>query len=726
MQRIYLVVVLLFLALCANAKEAVLTGIVTHKITQQPIPDANVYFPGTTLGVATNNQGEFKFNKLTPGSYDLTISFSGFKRVKRTVTLKEGENILDFEMIESDLNLGEVVVTGTGTAHHLKTAPVPTELISKKMIESSGATDFTDLMLAVSPSFDFNPGTMGALMKLNGLGNDFILILIDGKRMYGDLGGNSDLSRINPDDIERIEILKGAASLLYGSDAIAGVVNIITKRSKQRVKLTNTTRIRSYATLQQSNSLNLNIGRFSLKSDYNYNSSDGWQLTPYELDDGELVATDAMVQNAYNNYIFTNRLGFRATDKLEFYVGNSIFERDMLNPVTVKKYGYFFDDKTFEGGAKYKLNREDYISFDYNYDKYLYYYKYNQEYSDYVEGDTSLNNDQRMSNFKLKYINSISENHKLTVGVDYLQEKMFSETRLVGGEAEANTLSIYAQDEMTLFDNFELVAGIRAVKHNEFGGAFTPKISALYTLNSFNFRGTYGLGFKAPTVKELYYDYEKSGTVYMGNTDLDPQTSQFYSAAIEFNNSIFTTSLTAYINSVDDLIDYETIDLLPGDDEDGITKRKQHYNVEESSSKGFDLLVNANLGSGFTLGGGYSFVDAKDVTNDIRLEGVAQNYGNVRAAYNHSWQSYNFTANLLGRIQDEKFYDEDEGDAKGYNLWKLTTNHRFTNLGSFIIDASLGVDNIFDYTDDSPYGYNYGTINPGRTLFAGVTINFAK
>lgn len=295
---------------------------------------------------------------------------------------------------------------------------------------------------------------------------------------------------------------------------------------------------------------------------------------------------------------------------------------------------------------------------------------------------------------------------------------------MVDGEAEAYTFALYAQDEITLFENLDIVAGVRAVKHKEFGNAFTPKISLLYKLNNFNLRGTYGNGFKAPTLKELYYYYEKSGTLYLGNTDLDPQKSRFYSAAVEYNNKFLSASISGYINNVDNLIAYKTVDLEEGDEEAGITKRRQNSNIEESQTKGIDVLLNAKLGAGFTIGGGYSYVDANNITDDEPLEYVAQNYGNVRLAYDHSWKSYRLNVSVLGRFQDEKYFDD--GNADGYNLWKLTSNHRFANLGAFILEAQLGIDNIFDYVDDAPYGAHYGTINPGRTFFAGLTINFAK
>ena len=727
MQKIFLAVITLLLTVSlSNAQNASLSGKVTQKNNQEPLPGAHIYFSGTTLGTATSNTGDYQIKNLKPGNYDIVFSFSGFKRVRKNIDLVSGENTLDIQMAESDNNLGEIVVTGTGTAHHLKTAPVPTELISKKVIESTAASEFTDLMLNVSPSFDFAPSTMGSGMKINGLGNDFILVLVDGKRLYGDIGGMNDLNRINPDNIERVEVLKGAASLLYGSDAIAGVVNIITKKSHRKVHASLNARLRDHATYQTSANVDFNIGKMTSNTSLSYKGTDGWQLSPYEVDDDELVETKAKTQNAYDDYTFSQRLGFTPLKHIELYVEGSKYEKDLQVPKNYQKYGYFYDDVTGGAGAKYLLNKQDFISVNYHYDRFKYYYKYNQEYKDYNKGDKSINNDQQLSNLQIKYVNTLSENNKLTVGAEYLSEKMISEQRLMNGEATANTLALYAQDELTILENLDIVAGLRYVKHEEFGNAFTPKISLLYKYNHFNLRGTYGLGYKAPSLKELYYDYEKRGTIYMGNTDLDPQKSRYYSAGLEFNNQVFSVSISPYINYVEDLITYQDVPLQDGDTENKIKKRRQHFNVEEARTKGVDVLVSAKLGHGFTAGGGYSYVDGRDITNDVRLDGVAYHYGNVRLAYDRTWKKYDLNATILGRLQDEKFYDEEEGNAKGYNIWKLTTNHRFTHLGAFILEASAGIDNVFDYVDDVPYGYNYGTISPGRTFFVGLKIHFAQ
>jgi outer membrane receptor for ferrienterochelin and colicins len=138
--------------------------------------------------------------------------------------------VLQAQDVAKEATLQEVVVTGTGTQHLLKNAPVQTEVITHQMLRQYGAHSLQDILGALSSSFAFNEGDMGSQIQMNGLGNAYILILIDGKRLHGDNGGENDLSLIDPHNIEKIEIVKGASSALYGSDAIAGVINIITRK----------------------------------------------------------------------------------------------------------------------------------------------------------------------------------------------------------------------------------------------------------------------------------------------------------------------------------------------------------------------------------------------------------------------------------------------------------------------------------------------------------------
>eukprot|EP01029_Cantina_marsupialis_P003726 TRINITY_DN1374_c0_g5_i2.p3 TRINITY_DN1374_c0_g5~~TRINITY_DN1374_c0_g5_i2.p3 ORF type:complete len:756 (+),score=73.28 TRINITY_DN1374_c0_g5_i2:3107-5374(+) len=736
-----LISLFLLVSQCVVAQVGTLSGTVKTNHGDKPLIGANVYIPGTTIGTATNGSGEYTLQNLKVGEYDLIVSYSGYKRMKQRVQVKEGVNTLHSQLSKSESQLGEIVVTGTGTPHHLKNAPVQTELIGKKLVKAVSASSFTDLMANVSPSFDFSPGTMGAFMQLNGLGNDYILVMIDGKRMYGDVGGHNDLNRINPDDIERIEVVKGASSSLYGSEAIAGVINIITKKSKQKVFAENNTRVGEYGSLQQYNKLSLNLGRLSSVTTYSKKESDGWQLSKFEIDedndnddpsDDVLVATDAKAVNAFEDYTISQRFDFDLTKKLSVYAMGSKYEKDVKMPVTTKKYGYFYDDLSYSVGAKYLMNKRDYISLDFNSDRFQYYYKYNQDDISsksgkllHSLGEKVKNNDQQRQDLNLKYVFRLGKSHQLSLGSEYVKESYKSAGRLLNDKEEVYTISAFAQDEIRMLKNLSVVAGVRYVKHEEFGNEFTPKIATRYTLNDFNFRATYAKGFKAPTLKELYYYYEKSGSLYLGNTNLDPQTSDYYALSAEYIRPKFSLSLTAYQNDVDGMLAYKSIETSAEDKANGIKRTKQHYNIEEARSKGVDFLFNVRLGGGFTLGGGYSYVKAKNETEDLRLEGVAENYANFRLLYDRNWDDYSLNVSLTGRVQDEKFY-EGEPNADGYNMWKLTTTHRISNWGGNSLEITAGVDNIFDYVDNRPYGSRYGTLSPGRTVFVGCNIRFTK
>ncbi|WP_373721090.1 TonB-dependent receptor, partial [Bacteroides heparinolyticus] len=183
---------------------------------------------------------------------------------------------------ELSLLLNEVVVTGTGTEHYLKDAPVQTEVITGKALEQYQARSIDDLLSALSPSLTFHDGDMGSHVRLNGLSNDYILILINGKRMNGDIGGQNDLNRLNPANIERIEIVKGAASSLYGSDAIAGVINIITKRNREKLELTSNTRIGEHGDVRESASFGITLDKVKSVTGLNFRHTDGWQNTDKE------------------------------------------------------------------------------------------------------------------------------------------------------------------------------------------------------------------------------------------------------------------------------------------------------------------------------------------------------------------------------------------------------------------------------------------------------------
>lgn len=275
-----------------------------------------------------------------------------------TAQTQMAQNVLRTDSIQ------EVVVTGTGTQHLLKDAPVQTEVISGRQLQQYAGKSIEDILSGLTASFAFNENDMGSHLQMNGLGNSYVLILIDGRRLHGDNGGENDLSLIDPHNIEKIEIVKGASSALYGSDAIAGVINIITKKHREQgVMVENTSRFGSYGDIRQHNGIALNFGKFSSYTNFQLQHSDGWQNTSEEaLSQTEYHITDSRNKtvNRHTNWQIAEHLTYQLTPKIELYADGSIYWKRIYRPcgkhpgVDVKTYDMQYNNASVSVGGKWK------------------------------------------------------------------------------------------------------------------------------------------------------------------------------------------------------------------------------------------------------------------------------------------------------------------------------------------------------------------------------------
>ena len=279
-------------------------------------------------------------------------------------------------------SIPETVITATGTLHLLKDAPVQTEVISRQMLQNYSGRSLEDILSGLAPSFAFNEDDMGSHMQLNGLGNNYILILIDGKRIHGDVGGENDLSLIDPRNIEKIEIVKGASSALYGSDAIAGVINIITRKHREEgLLLENSSRYGSYNDIRQHNAIGLKFGRFSSLTNFQFQHSDGWQNTSVERTVGtETPITDSQNKtvNRHSNGQIGEQLTFTVNDRLELYAGGTLYAKRIYRPsgkyaqYDVHTYDLQYHNASASAGGTWKPNDTDVVTFDLDWNRHAY------------------------------------------------------------------------------------------------------------------------------------------------------------------------------------------------------------------------------------------------------------------------------------------------------------------------------------------------------------------
>ena len=669
-------------------------------------------------------------------------------------------------------SLQEVVVTGTGTQHLLKDAPVQTEVISHRQLQQYAGRSIEDILSGLTASFDFSESDMGSNLHMNGLGNSYVLILIDGRRLHGDNGGDNDLSLIDPHNIEKIEIVKGASSALYGSDAIAGVINIITKKHRQQgLMVENTSRLGSYGDIRQHNGVALNYGRLSSYTNFQLQHSDGWQNTSEEApQQTEYHITDSRNKtvNRHTNWQIAEHLTWQLTKQVELYADGSLYWKRIYRPsghhpgVDVKTYDMQYNNASASVGGKWQLSTTDVITLDADWKRHAYYYAFTDttltdgyingrftNYFPYFPGQRDLQSDQQLTNVSLKGVFSLPSEQRLNAGLEYRYDWLKAPMRVEGGKATDHTGAVYVQDELSLLDPLYLTAGLRLTRNEGFGTRLTPKVSAMLKLGELRLRATWSQGYKTPTPKELHYQYVRNMNgvyLYLGNKGLKAQHSDYLGLSGEYTIGHLTLTLAPYYNKVRDMIALVTIPAkeAPGDlivryDPQRV---RQYQNIEDAKTYGVDFTARYQARH-FTLGGSYSYLDTQanqydaddEVMRRVTIDGMAHHKANVYATWQQEIRGKRGEVRgdrlptlgfgIYGRMSSKRYYQTD-GDGKGYQLWRLTV--RYTShllpLTSHLFTIDGGIDNIFNYVDRTPHGLHLGTTTPGRTVYVSLAVRF--
>ena len=665
-------------------------------------------------------------------------------------------------------SLQEVVVTGTGTQHLLKDAPVQTEVISSKMLRNYGGKSLEDILSGLTASFAFNDGDMGSQMQMNGLGNSYILILIDGKRIHGDVGGENDLSLIDPHNIEKIEIVKGASSALYGSDAIAGVVNIITKKHQEGLLIENTTRGGSYGDFRQHNGLALRWGNIASYTNFHLQHTDGWQNTTTEhTAPFEPVINDShrMTANRKTNWKIAERLTYQLSNDIQFYAEGTYHQRGIYRPQgKYPKYDVTYYDMQYKNasaafGGKWTLGK-DLLTLDVDWNKHAYYHEFTSIVTTdgidengnfvldfpYFPGQRQLQSDQQRVMAHLKGVFHLPYQNQLSAGMEYRYDWLRGPTSIEGQEADDNTEALYVQDEwqqtLGTASKLYLTGGLRFIRNQQFGFHLSPKVSAMASIKNLRIRGTWSQGFKTPTLKEQRYRYVKEMSqimLYLGNMDLKPQKSNYFSLGTEYTLGNMTLSVTGYYNKLNDMVALVTVPKSQAPTNyisqygETLNKVRQYKNMENARTYGIDLTASYALRE-WTLGIGYSYLDTDaEVYDDtsqqltkVTIDGMAYHKGNAFATWNHRFSnSYALGIGIYGRMSTKRYYQVN-GNGKGYQIWRLSTNHDIGKSKKLSWHVEAGVDNIFNYIDRTDHGLHLGTNTPGTTIYATLTVRFRQ
>lgn len=741
------------MTVCAQSS---LSGKIVNAETNEPIAGANIRIDHSLAGCTTNGNGDFKISNLPEGKHTLNVTHVSFLPQKYTANTGE-DNIL-IKMRESYMNLGQVVVTGTGTHRRMSNSPMPVQVITAKDLGNANVTSLEDALVKLTPNVTSITNGMGTTLSLNGMNEDYMLVLENGKRLTGD----DRYTRINVGNIKRIEILSGAASALYGSDAIGGVINIITDDSKNALNISNYTHYTSKGRFSESINVDVNAGKFSSYTSYQRKEADNWQVNDID-ENGNKTGRPMATGFASDN--ISQRFAYNVNDRLSVYLRGNYYDYGTRRPESATyfkaekkkdengntiyketqayKYNMLHDSYTYGAGAKYIINKSAYIDADFYADNYTSKYGYFTKSGSFQPGDEETRKQTNYYNATIKGIFKLNKWNKLSAGIEYINEHFKSESENISFK-NMYTFAVFAQDEITLLKNLQAVAGIRYLYNENFKNYATPNIALMYKPGNFNFRAAYATGFRTPTLSQLYATDESktSSRFTTGNPGLKPEKSNFFSLNGEYTCSRFSISVTGFYNDIRDMINYrvlsnEEIHQMGLDEiHEQFETIRQRDNVDRAKIKGISVNANLYVGAGVTIGGGYIYTDSEAKTtsydsdsqqNVVKTSPVdksVKNAANVHARWDHNWGNYHLNVNLNGHIQGER-YSSTYGYAPKYQQWDLNTRHTF-NLDAFVLEPGIGIENLFNKRDERPWNSNFSTINPGRAVYISLAVKFKK
>ncbi len=709
--RMIVAVALAFTVFHAQAQQNSFSvgGTVVDSISRRPVP--GVYVTASGRGAQTDREGRFRITGLPSGSHTLlTMYYTDYLTTAKEVSLPRDTSAVVLLLRPGALPVDEVVVTGTRTERRLADSPVLTSVVRERDMRKAGSTSVLEALEDNVPGIVFSRNGMGNNMRIRGLNSRYILFLVDGERMVSEgAGGNVNLDRIDAGNIERIEVTSGAASALYGSDAVGGVINIITKKPVHGFEGSANVTYGSDNTWKARADVGSDLGVFSVRAGVFRNSSDGFGadgIGPYAA--------------RYEDYGADLRLGAKPLKRLSVTATARYFQHETFNPPASMNVSHTFT-RSAAGTLNVALDSRDgrnCLTLIAACDKYLD-YDIMEKMGDRKDRD----NDAGYLSLRITDAFRPASAWELVGGAEYNRESLFASVSL-GPEPTRKAVgegAVFAQAQWKVLKGLELVGGARYTHNSRFGGSFTPKLSAMYVVGGLRLRAGVGTAFRAPGIKELYYDFDHQGMFWVyGNPDLKSEKGLYVSGSAEYIRGAFDLSVTGYYNDIDDKItQYEVIN-------DG--SREKHYkNVGSATLRGADVSLSFAVLRRVVLKGSYSFCDAVDNSTGLQLESNVRHSAAVSATWNGAIRRSPFSLQVAARLSSPILYRSVETDSDGLQTVTKTESKPYAilkavlvkpfRMGKHTFEFTFKADNLLGFEDES-------YINSGRTYTVGFRYKF--
>ena len=710
---------LILCGLCLNLKAETQGDIVGRVLDDSgaPLMGATVQMVNAKGGVTTDEDGYFRIPYAKDGAVRVKVSYVGYQT--QTFVLKVDEKKGSQHVLRLQPNasaLDQVVVTATRTPKALKDAPVVTRLITANDIKIADATNIQDLLTEQMPGLQFGYAmNQETSLNMNGFGGNAVLFLVDGERLAGETMDNVDYSRLNLDNVGRIEIVKGAASALYGANAVAGVINIISRENSEPWTANVNTRYNDFnKEWRHGGSFSFNAGKWNSQTSIQRTTSDEVQLTsPFD--------TESNILHIYGGETFNvkERLTYKLSNKVKLIGRGGYFNR------ISKRNNY--DDHYMDYSAGLKsvmtLSENDNLEISYGFDQY--------DKARYVNDERTHDHDytNRQNTVRALYSHIFGTN-TLTAGADFLNDYLTTYQFANNGSKTQNSCDAFAQFDYNPLQWLNIVASLR---HDYFSAssqhATTGRLALMTKWKGFSIRANYAGGFRAPTLKEMYMNFDMAGMqMIYGNPDLKPEKSNNFNLALEHTGRVknagfftgqYSITLMGYYNKYDKRITTEDYaDYTPGIGQPDVASR--YCNEDGVGVSGIDFSVHyrSDMGLGVKLDYSYLHVGGRSV--DSQFSQPRPHSATWRLDYDRQLCSfYRINAALSGRYLSSPDTNIKKHD-QAYQLWKFTLQQRFLDA----VNLNFTVDNLFGY---KPKNYYWSSaMTTGRTFSVGLSVDIDR
>ena len=756
MKRVTTILFLMLLICVHTAAQQKVKLEVLEKGTEQPIIAANVIYADNEAlrnpqYAITNTSGQAELKLPSKGICYYKVTYIGYVPVTGKIGGTQDEKVI--YMKEDDLGINEVVVTGSRTARPIKMSPVTTQVLGGKALVDAGYSNLQQALQQETPGLNIQKVGFGNEISMQGLDARHVLFLMEGERMTGDMAGNLDYERFNLHAIDRVEIVKGASSTLYGSRAAGAVINLITKKTDKPLSIDAGIRYgqmneRNYKhpqpkdflymfeqnadrpNLQSWVSAGFKAGKFTSQTDVWYSESDAFYM--YQAENDKKVYTKeanpflphdiTVVSNAVRppmgiegkeHITVSQKLYYNPNPNLSVLVYGSSF---FMNTYDLIQDMMFSQARDWTAGTKVTYHVKDWFSVTGSlhadfYDRFKRHERIDKRQKDY---------ESSIYQPRLTVTSNYFNGHSLILGMEHTSDELTSDRFSGNANHDLKTRALketeyFLQDEWTINPRWMISVGIRTNFSKAFGFMGMPKVAAKYSPDKhWSLRANYSMGYRSPSIKELFFNWDHLGMFMIrGNENMRPEKNNYFSLGAEYSNDRLFVSGTAYGNYFRDKIEgvWRIYDMQ---------YNFEYTNLSQQRLLGLEVLARWSVLDCLTLNGTYSFVDVSK-NKGIQVNTTSPHAATASMDYKYMKKNYRlnavFSASYMGGkkfdVQDRVFVKEENKsydayfrcDLPQYVLCNLSVSQTFWNK----VKLTLGMDNLFNYVPK--------TLGSGITMF---------